>query len=563
MRASSRALRPGTNAVALGCYCALSFLSFGLPVVAHPGRTVIGRITDTNIYVWSFAWWPHAILHGENPIFTHAIWAPSGIDLAWTTIAPALALTFAPLTLVAGPVVAYNTAAVLLPALAAWTGFLLCRYLTRSTWPSILGGYLFGFSSYMLGQESGAHLQMTSVFLVPLFTLVILRYAGGALDSRALALRLGALLGVQVWLSTEIFATLSLALAWSLVLAFVLFRPARPRLRSLARPLALAYALAALLASPLLYYALTDFHSGSLNPPGYYSADLANFVIPTQTVAAGGSLAREISARFPANEFEQGAYLGLPTLVIAVLFLWGRRRDPTARFLAVSLAAAVVAALGTALYVAGHRVVPLPWRLLVGLPVFSNILPVRLMLYASLAAAVVVAFWAASSASRVLRIALAALAAAALVPTLDAQRWSRTPSLPDFFAKGYYKGCLEPGENVLVLPYNYQAESVYWQAVADFQFRMPGGQIAAFTPDEFAGTTVIRMLHNHSHSEDGPAIVDFARSKGVTMILVDPTDPWPWPTILRNLAKPRSVGGLLLYPLEQGPTTRGVCAPGG
>jgi hypothetical protein len=270
-----------------------------------------------------------------------------------------------------------------------------------------------------------------------------------------------------------------------------------------------------------------------------------------------------VSARFPANEFEQGAYLGLPALAIAALYFRRRRRDPAARFLALSLAAALVASLGTALHVAGHRVAPLPYRLLVGLPVFSNVLPARLMLYASLAAAAVVALWAASSASRPLRIVLPALAVAALVPTLDAHRWSRTPSLPDFFAKGEYKGCLEPGENVLVLPYNYLGESVYWQAVADFRFRMPGGQVAAFIPDEFAGTTVIRLIHDHSHPEDGPAVVDFARSKGVTTILVDPTDPWPWTTILRNLPAPRAVGGLLLYPLEQGPTTRGVCAPGG
>ena len=71
-------------------------------------------------------------------------------------------------------------AAILLPALAAWTAFLLCRHLTGSFWPSFAGGYLFGFSSYMLGQELG-HLHMTAVFLVPLAALVVLRFLEGAL----------------------------------------------------------------------------------------------------------------------------------------------------------------------------------------------------------------------------------------------------------------------------------------------------------------------------------------------------------------------------------------------
>jgi hypothetical protein len=42
-------------------------------VVAHPARELIGSIQDPKIFVWFFAWWPHAILHGENPIITYAV----------------------------------------------------------------------------------------------------------------------------------------------------------------------------------------------------------------------------------------------------------------------------------------------------------------------------------------------------------------------------------------------------------------------------------------------------------------------------------------------------------
>ena len=38
-----------------------------------------------------------------------------------------------------------------MPAVSAWAAFLLCRHLAGRFWPSLIGGYLFGFSSYELG----------------------------------------------------------------------------------------------------------------------------------------------------------------------------------------------------------------------------------------------------------------------------------------------------------------------------------------------------------------------------------------------------------------------------
>src|SRR5207237_172384 len=93
---------------------------------------------DAGIFIWSFAWWPHAIFHWQNPFITHAIWAPDGTNLAWTASAPGLSLMFMPLTLIAGPLISYDVAAILMPALAALTAFLLCRHVTRTFWPAIV-----------------------------------------------------------------------------------------------------------------------------------------------------------------------------------------------------------------------------------------------------------------------------------------------------------------------------------------------------------------------------------------------------------------------------------------
>ena len=522
---------------------------------------VIGRGTDSDIFIWSLGWWPHALLHGENPIFMHAIWAPAGLNLAWATAIPGIALLLAPVTLLAGPLVAYNVAAVLLPGLAAWTAFLLCRHLTHALWPSLVGGYLFGFSSYMLGHEE-AHMHMTSVFLVPLVALVLVRYLDGGLDRRGLALRLGILLGAQLWFSTEVFVTLTLALAVARAIAYGVVRSIRPRLRSLAGPLPASYGVAALLASPLLYYALTDFQSGSVTPPDASLADLANFVVPTQLTAAGGSWAAGFSAHFSSGEAEQSAYLGIPTLLILALLLRRRWKEPAPRFILVSFAVAVVAACGIALHVRGARVMPLPWRLVAHLPVFDNILPARLMLFASLAAAAAVALWASSSGPpRWLRAALPALAALALVPNLAQAHahWIRTPKQPAFFTDRAYETCIRAGDNVLVIPYGFTGDALIWQAESGFYFRMAGGHVSPLVPEAFAGTPVIRLLHDDIRQGVGGTVLALARAKGVSTIIVDETDPWPWSSVLAGIGRPKRVGGMLLYPVRPGLVTDAGC----
>jgi len=208
---------------------------------------------------------------------------------------PGIALAFAPLTWLTGPVVSYNVAALLMPALAAWTAFLLCRHLTRSLWPSVGGGYLFGFSSYMIGQIEG-HMHMTSVFLLPLIALVVIRYVQHEYDGLDLTIRLGPMLALQFGLSTENAFTYALALATAIVLAFALVPAARRRLVHLVGPLVASYALGCVLAAPFLYYGLQGFHHGSINDPTIYVADVLNLIVPTQQILVGGRALRQPQA---------------------------------------------------------------------------------------------------------------------------------------------------------------------------------------------------------------------------------------------------------------------------
>jgi hypothetical protein len=550
----------------LGLYLAVAFLFFGLRLLTNHGSSYVGPGHDPQVFVWAFAWFPHAILHGENPFVTHAVWAPSGVNLTWATMVPGLALLFSPLTLAAGAVTSYNVAAVLMPALAAWTAFLLCRYLTRQLWPSLVGGYLFGFSSYMLGQELG-HLHVSSVFLLPLVALVVLRYLRGELDDRGLIVRLGPLLALQLLFTTEIAFTLTLALACSIALGLIVAPGLRRRLVKLLVPLAASYLLAAILTAPFLYYLLAGFQKNGVHPQQLYVTDLANFVVPTRLSLAGLGWAHSIAHHFPGNDSERGAYLGVPTLLIIGLFAWQRRRTAGGRFLVAALLVAALATLGAELTVDGKTslplpwgrgALPLPWEHLGYLPLFNNVLVERLSLYVALAAALMVSLWTAARRRGVLRVLLPVLAILAIVPDPGAGVWATTYTVPPLFTSSALRSCLAPDENILPLPVNYNGYSDLWQVADDFRFTMAGGYVLEHPPASFLTSHAIALI---ALGFPVPArqvrfLRSYIREKHVTTVIVDKSQARYWSAALNRIATPHTVGGVLLYRVDNSRTVK-------
>jgi PAS domain-containing protein len=157
------------------------------------------------------------------------------------------------------------------------------------------------------------------------------------------------------------------------------------------------------------------------------------------------------------------------------------------------MAVALVCALGPVLRIAGVAVAPLPWLPLAYIPPFENILPVRLVAYAALAAGLCVASYLARRASPA-RVALALAALAAPLAALAADIWRAPAPIPHAVRGAAVSRVLHPGEVALVLPFGGLGHGMLWQAEAGFRFRQAGGYLRPDPPGPFAHDPAVEAL---------------------------------------------------------------------
>ena len=541
-------------AAAIALYLALACAVFGASIARNFTEAQLGHTTDPSFLMWAMVWWPYAITHRINPFICKLVWAPAGVNLAWSGGIPLAALAAAPLTAEAGPVASYNALMMVCPVIAAWSAYLLCRHLTRRFWPSLLGGYLFGFSSYMLGQAATGHLNLIFVFPAPLLVLIVLRRIEGAISATRCAMLLALTFATQFMLSIELatteifFGAIALAIAW-------LFgeRECRERIVGLAGPIAAAMVTVALILSPYLYFLLAlGVPRGSINSAGGYAADVLNLIVPTPTVWIGAlAWLKPIASRFRGHPGEPGAYLSIPTIAAVALYAreWRGRAGAGARVLTVMLAAVVLLAVGPRVHFAGATGFGMPWKIFMHFPLIKNALPVRFMSYAALIAAIMVASWTANeTVDRRLRCLLAILIVAFTIPRTDAGFWSTPVGTPEFFRGGLYREYLREGETVVAIPYGISGKSMMWQASTAMYFRMAGGY-TGMTPREFQRWPIVSAMETMTAIPDAAEQMRaFMAAHGADAVIVDEKNHAAWADTLAAVdPRPTVAGGVWLY----------------
>jgi hypothetical protein len=543
-----RTPRPAPAAAVL--YAIVALAVFGHHVLGHFGSAVIApNDVDSSQYQWFLAWWPHAILHGQNPFITHVVYAPDGYNLTWTTSFAGPALLLSPVTLLFGATVSFNVFGLLAASLSALSVYALCRRLTGAFWPSLLAGLTFELCGYMLTAMQGDP-WLAFVALIPLAVLLVLRRLDGELGRRTFVVLLALTIALQFLTSAEVLATAALFGAIALLLGWVLNPGRRRDLAALLMLIAAAFGLAAVVLSPFLAFMLQS-HPVPNQALSFARAptDPAALWVPSQVQAHGDwQLARWRSLGLPPadNPF---AFLGLPLLVIAVAVAGLRWRERASRLVIAMFAVVMISLLGMKLTIAGHQTgIPLPWALVHHLPLYRYALPVRLGVFSALLTCVIFAIWLARTRSR-WRWAGAALVLLALLPSLSAPVWSSNTSDPRFFADGTYKRYLRARDNVLTIPAIGPNER--WQERTGFAFRIVGGYLGAF-PDTYTRYRAWTALLAGRPTADWPAVLrTYLVAKRVSAIVIDRRLGPRWPALFTSLGmRPQAVDGVLLYRLR-------------
>jgi len=497
--------------------------------------------------MWSFEWWPHALLNGLNPFVPHVIWAPEGANLTQGGFAlPAAALVMAPVTLLFGPLVSYNVVSLLLPALAGWFAFRLCRYLTGSFGPAFAGGLVFGFGTYMSAHLLG-HLNLASVFLAPAAVLLVLQRRDEAISRRRFVALMALVFAVQLLLSAEM-------LVIGLGVGALALLVARVRLGIVGELLG-AGAIAIAATSPFIYWMLKGLGDADSDAwktfTDLYPNDALNPLLPTEVTGIGHAWFEDTTVKF-ANfaPSEAASYVGPVLLGIVVAFAVTQWRRPATRVLLAVIGVCYLLSLGTELHVAGDGTgVWMPWSLVHPVPIFDHVISARFWAYALLAIAIAVALWLAEPGSRGLRWGVAAVGLLLLVPNLGSDFWDGRPTDPAFFRTNAYKDHLRNGERVLALPYARYGSSMLWQARASMDFDMVEGYVSPEFPpgyrdDPFFATLISGRLGGESVA----GLRDFLERRKVTAVVVDQAHAGGWPFVLGGLGlKPVRTGGVLFY----------------
>ncbi len=461
---------------------------------------------DTSLFIW---WFAHAadVVAGwfgqgsgeRHLLYSTSMHHPAGVNGGWNTSVLGLALPLVPVTWIAGPIVAFNLAIIAAPVASALSAAALAhRFVPRL--PAFVGGFAYGFSTYLVSQSSG-HLNLAFAVLPPLVALGIVDLLRPGPRARPLLTAgwLGCAIGWQFYLSTELLAGTFLA-ALCLLLALALFaRPVLVRggLRLLGGGL-LASGIAVLIGTPLLLamFTLPGAPGQTIRPHGVWNNDLLDPVVPGRYTLLGGG-ETPIPRQVPLDPSEIGGYVGIVWLgfaLVTVIALWSSPR--WARAVRVTAGAGLLAwllSMGAPWYAAGRTFWEVtPFRAVELLPVLGNVLPMRLAVHSTLALAVLLAIGLhAGLRSRRRRIrVLAPVAALVSLLLIAPGAVTARPVIVPAFYQGAYAAVIPEGSVVKTLPRPlamatpHADEAMVWQAVTGMHYRETGGYFIGSTPEQ-------------------------------------------------------------------------------
>jgi hypothetical protein len=445
-------------------------------------RVVAGYGTQDQVLMeWFLGHAARALTHLQNPMYSHQLDAPWGVNMMAQTNVLGLGLPMTPVTLLFGPRVSFVTLVVLALAGTAFAWYyVLSRYVVKARWAAFAGGAFCGFAPGMISESLG-HLHMISQFLIPFVALQVLRLGREGRWWRH-GLVLGLLLVYQAMISEEMLFFTGLSVGLFIVVYVIQRPPSLDTVKRFAGGAGTALAVAGvILALPLYKQFFGGQHYRGLPfSPSLIFVDLASYsAFPSNSFAGNVGTAQ----RLAHTTAEETSFFGWPlVLVVLALAVWlSWRKLVLARTAAITGLIFALLSLGYTVMVDGRATVPGPFRLISHLPLVDLVVAARLALVVIPFVGILLAIGLDQSVTlarpwlRYLVPAAVALACLPIVP-LPVPTVS-VPAVPHFITAGTWRGYV-PGDRTLVpvpTPSSFALDGMRWAAAARLDFAIPRG----------------------------------------------------------------------------------------
>ncbi len=491
-------------------YILISLAYFGFPTLNSPQTRYVGMNIDPTLFIWFIEWWPFAIIHHLNPFTTAYMWAPEGIkNLLWLNAIPGLSIIFSPLTILIGPVFTYNVIALLSPALSAFFAYILIKYITKNTAASAISAYLYGFSSFIMGNSD---LNVFFICLIPLLVYLFLLKYDDKINAVVYVILSAVIFTLEFSISPEIYLIIFF-FAITSILIYILLIIKNKKIEYLSKFIVnsfyfiLSYVLSIVLVSPFLYIMFESIEKSPKYPmnPISWSTYIINLILPGPVIFLGGRLFYQI---FNFRIRETASYLGIFIFIMLIWFAYERRKKSKSiagKYLLILLAVILILSLGPYLHFNGNNThFPLPWYIFYKLPVIGKAIPIRFMLFAFLILSIIAGLWLSSHNSsnpiKIIKYIILFLAIFSFIP--NQYYFDSNSHMPRFFYKKEYKRYIKRNSIVMIIPFSNSGYSLLFQAYTKNYFRLAGGyNDTSFIPISYKRSLIFEhFLYNKKFS---------------------------------------------------------------
>lgn len=323
---------------------------------------------DAVLYLWNFWWIKKALIElAVNPFYTHYLFYPSGLNLAYSGLTLPNSLTAIPLMELIGFNAAFNFLSIASLALSALGAYLLTYYLTGNKKASFIAGLIFGFCPYHFVHFS--HLNLAPQW-IPFYVLFLFKtFKEKSYWNPFIAALFFTLNCITDWYYAS-FLLLFTVLMIPFFLIYYYFDNkeiilGKPFLKRIALMIALFILTVMPFALPLIQAGSSyDYSVRSIDSSVAHSIDLMAFIVPSYQHSLLGSMVEPFYEHIHdyngfsyGNNIESTGFIGY-TVIALTLFCLIKVKNKEKKFWRAMALIFLVLSLGPALHMNGLVQIP-------------------------------------------------------------------------------------------------------------------------------------------------------------------------------------------------------------